>query len=1136
MDMDGEDEINTTTIDEFKMPKDAVQEAQATWQKWIMKNTDEETAGLCIFEAVFQSMPALQGLFDTTTPAQAGKFMKAFTECLQGALSREELKLKIETLGFLHMNIEVTTANTVLFKNAMITCMDKDLQSAFSVSAREVISKLVLYIGGAFIVIRKSSSKRRELLMSSWKQSHSGDKDAKKDHFAEEDEEEEANAEKKDGENEGEEEKNGEAVEDIEQQSQSSDDSTSKKKLKQNQQTLPTSFNEMFQINAAVMGFQRAASTWMADILDVLDQLVSNLTSTKRLQEENCMMVLRLAMHPKDQLNLGQFKACLLAALRSTLPKDWTTAHEDAWSWLWDNIVRITEQNLDLPRQYETALEDTLKSFSSKRLFKLRKDIYSKFFALAPAGENFFKQSNTRLHFIADRVLEMTLEMFKDPQAMISNISALGLRHVGYGIPTELFVPFCTACVLVLQKFNPTNDLANKSFQWSLLLTANVLTRTIKEGSTVVMKAINLNSIKAVQKAVSAAPRGERATWLLHIQVGDQFISPLVWALDSGSLHVVEGMINELLTIRADRARYYYGVDELFLRHPDIVQRLADKAPDLLRPLLDGLIWRSHRTFDNGQKRRVNYYVKHMLIDAKGKYCDAMKSISSTGDPKIVSHPVLALLVEVMWRSIVRKQFMYSRLWNIISLIIFVTAQELLPNEVKNYGGDTARKLEIALLAVRIFSYVIGIGRLGLLQLNRAWIWSRTTFRKILAEIDTDGNGEIDYEEMKEAVFRFKDTVKGEMRKALKILRDDDDDISAFAEKKAAAANKQSKMYNRISFAVMVLLTAMITQEPMIVCQDAPTWPTTTCPEATPDLIYRYSVLGMIAMVVHYMMLIDLAVFSTEISAFLLVVSSVLGEMTQFLTALTFLLLLFGSTISILCRNCPIGGGDFNDMPNAIISLFAMTIGLYQGDYRDIQLDGGLLFCVYTYVIFAVVLLLNLLIAQLNRTYEYIYQDMLGFAQLNRASLIVDAMQSCPKARWEAFVKQQDFDTRREFDEGDLGLAGCIQIVEPATLNRVSQEQIKRYGGTTARSMPWPQERKRKADFDDDHLRMEFIEEVLQKTVSRMDRLARRRGLATSGDGGSGMGSMSGSSISEGSDGSDIGSNDSLIGSVSSQD
>lgn len=61
--------------------------------------------------------------------------------------------------------------------------------------------------------------------------------------------------------------------------------------------------------------------------------------------------------------------------------------------------------------------------------------------------------------------------------------------------------------------------------------------------------------------------------------------------------------IIDLLTIRADRDVYYYGCDELFTRHPDIIQRLCKDAPTLLWTLLDGLRWRSRLTFQ--AQRRV---------------------------------------------------------------------------------------------------------------------------------------------------------------------------------------------------------------------------------------------------------------------------------------------------------------------------------------------------------------------------------------------------------------------------------------------------------------------------------------------------------------------------------------------------
>ena len=50
-------------------------------------------------------------------------------------------------------------------------------------------------------------------------------------------------------------------------------------------------------------------------------------------------------------------------------------------------------------------------------------------------GQVYSEQSMTRLHSITDKVVIMTLGMFKDPKRIAEETSALGLRHVGYDIP-----------------------------------------------------------------------------------------------------------------------------------------------------------------------------------------------------------------------------------------------------------------------------------------------------------------------------------------------------------------------------------------------------------------------------------------------------------------------------------------------------------------------------------------------------------------------------------------------------------------------------------------------------------------------------------------------------------------------------
>merc|ERR1719436_543069 len=204
------------------------------------------------------------------------------------------------------------------------------------------------------------------------------------------------------------------------------------------------------------------------------------------------------------------------------------------------------------PAQQEKALAKLWASLDEKTQGFVRREVYSKFFSLAPAGQDYFKQSTTRLHFIADRIVAMTLDMYIDPKKMVEDISALGLRHVGYGIPTDLFGPFVTGCVQVVRMLTD-NDAAEEAFRWSLNLISRMLTRVINEGSTIVMKAINVNSAKMLKKAVGCAPRGKRSLWMLNIQVGTQSISPLMWAMETGSLEAAKAIIMDLLTIRADR-------------------------------------------------------------------------------------------------------------------------------------------------------------------------------------------------------------------------------------------------------------------------------------------------------------------------------------------------------------------------------------------------------------------------------------------------------------------------------------------------------------------------------------------------------------------------------------------------------
>eukprot|EP00434_Breviolum_minutum_P036976 symbB.v1.2.032772.t1/scaffold3975.1/size47066/2 len=128
--------------------------------------------------------------------------------------------------------------------------------------------------------------------------------------------------------------------------------------------------------------------------------------------------------------------------------------------------------------------------------------------------------------------------------------------------------------------------------------------------------------------------------------------------------------------------------------------------------------------------------------------------------------------------------------------------------------------------------------------------------------------------------------------------------------------------------------------------------------------------------------------------------------------------------------------------------------------------------------------LLNLLVAQVSEAYAAIVTDMYGYARLSRAGVIVSIIEKTSSKRWNRFLMSLNFDKPLEFNEGDIGLAGGMSILEPASANPTPVDRIKRYGGTTSSEKPWPEEPERLTDED------KFLH--LEKLILRMSKRKRR--------------------------------------------
>merc|ERR1712190_152794 len=176
------------------------------------------------------------------------------------------------------------------------------------------------------------------------------------------------------------------------------------------------------------------------------------------------------------------------------------------------------------------------------------------------------------------------------------------------------------------------------------------------------------------------------------------------------------------------------------------------------------------------------------------------------------------------------------------------------------------------------------------------------------------------------------------------------------------------------SLLLTVLLILMLSFEPIVHCFDSQEFKekmfTVTCQEA--DFArFTYSVFAMVATLLYFALTIDLSVFSTRVSAFVLVCFRVLSEVWLFLFALGFFIATFSAAVSALEQE----NEQFAGIPLAALALLKVSFAMFSGEHYDaLHNDPALMTAVVCYIIVTVVFLSNLLIAQLNCSYQSTYQ------------------------------------------------------------------------------------------------------------------------------------------------------------------
>ena len=256
-------------------------------------------------------------------------------------------------------------------------------------------------------------------------------------------------------------------------------------------------------------------------------------------------------------------------------------------------------------------------------------------------------------------------------------------------------------------------------------------------------------------------------------------------------------------------------------------------------------------------------------------------------------------------------------------------------------------------------------------------------------------------------------------------------------------------------------------------------------------------------MMIFFVRLTDFTVMNNTLSAYFIMALDCLLEVCLFLIALGSVIFAFAaSTLALFETN-----KDFKDIPEAALSYLEMSFALMDPtSYKGVTNTALIFILLVLFQICIFVFLLNLLIAQLCSTHQSKYEDILGFARMQRIRTIYSTMPYVPVPTWTKWIDSLMLDQPLEFGLGDIGLAGGIQILEAANLNPTIVDSIKRVGGSTSPGAQWPEE-----------------EEVgegegvarLEKMMTRMMQSMDRRGAKKGGKGGSSA--MGGSSAAGGS-------------------
>mmetsp|Transcript_34262 Transcript_34262/g.84266 ORF Transcript_34262/g.84266 Transcript_34262/m.84266 type:complete len:959 (+) Transcript_34262:1476-4352(+) len=409
---------------------------------------------------------------------------------------------------------------------------------------------------------------------------------------------------------------------------------------------------------------------------EMITDMLAVLWEPERMNEKIIVQTTRLYALGIRPDNIETIGNGIGTAIRRTLGALWKDTHREAWVWFWGMMSRSMEQVLSsLMRNDVLLIRDRWEECKeTKPAEEFGELIFQELGRLAPHVIGLFKKPKSiqALQFVS--AIDIIVGFNEDPVNFFEELRPLAIRHIRYGVKADFARAFGKAILRTLSAVlaDKYDKETQQAFETLWLRVSCCVTRALAAGTNLVAVALINEDLETMLSAMDVAPRGERFDYLTQLRLNGEDFSPLYWAISEGQPSIAKFIIQDLLTLRADRHAYYYGRLTLWQRHPDLMMVLCKDMPIVLQDLFDGLLWHA-RIVTNG-KVRVNYYLREMYGDPReidDPWEGPMGVMVLHGQPENFMHPAVEKLLTLKFARFGYHMFVALQTWFSMLLAIF---------------------------------------------------------------------------------------------------------------------------------------------------------------------------------------------------------------------------------------------------------------------------------------------------------------------------------------------------------------------------------------------------------------------------------------------------------------------------------